>query len=71
MALNYELQVKVKQKIPLKNDFEARTKITGSKTKENEPHTHQNTERRALYMEGEYLYYAWQVCLIECYGSTL
>jgi len=34
VALNYELQVTMKQKIPLKNDFEAHTNITGSKTKE-------------------------------------
>jgi hypothetical protein len=34
MALNYELQVTAKLKIPLKNDFESRTNVTGSKTKE-------------------------------------
>jgi hypothetical protein len=34
VALNYELQVTRKQKRPLKNNFEARTNITGCKTKE-------------------------------------
>lgn len=33
-------------------------KLTGSKTKEREPHTQQNTERRALCIEEEFLYYA-------------
>jgi hypothetical protein len=36
MALNYELQVTVKQKKLLKNDFEASTNITGSKIKDEE-----------------------------------
>jgi hypothetical protein len=34
VALNYELQVTMLQKIQLKNGFEARTNITGCKTKE-------------------------------------
>jgi hypothetical protein len=34
VALNYELQVTMKQKRALKNDFEARKNITGCKTEE-------------------------------------
>jgi len=44
--------------MPLKMTLRHAQKLTGSKTKEKEPYTHQNTERRALYIEGEYLHYA-------------
>lgn len=34
-------------------------KLTGSETKEKEPHTHQNAERKALCFEGEYLHFCF------------